>query len=48
MNRRVTFLYWHTYFMDKPTLNGESISAARGLMEKKIKCNVAGEQKNDE
>ena len=41
----VTFLFWHTYFV---VLNGESISAARGLMEKKSKRNVAGEQINDE
>ena len=44
----VTFLFWHTYFVVKLTLNGESISAARGLMEKKSKRNVAGEQINDE
>ena len=44
----VTFLFWHTYIVVKLTLNGESISAARGLMEKKSKRNVAGEQINDE
>jgi hypothetical protein len=44
----VTFLFWHTYSVVKLTLNGESISAARGLMEKKSKRNVAGEWKNDE
>jgi len=44
----VTFLFWHTYIVVKLTLNGGSISAARGFMAKKSKRNVAGEQINDE
>jgi len=44
----VTFLFWHTYFVVKLTLNGESVSAARGLVEIKSKRNIAGERINDE
>ena len=44
----VTFLCWHTYFVGKLTLNGESISATRDLLEKKSKRNLAGEQTIDE
>ena len=44
----VTILYWRTYSVVKPTLNGESISAARGLLEKQSKCEVAGQGNNDE
>jgi len=36
------------YFVVKLTLDGGSISAARGFMAKKSKRNVAGEQINDE
>jgi len=45
---QVTFSFWRTYFVVKPALNGESVPAARRLLEKQSDCNVAGEGMNDE
>jgi hypothetical protein len=44
----VTFLFWHTYFVVIPTLNGGSVGAARGLLEIQSKCNAHGKGVEDE